>query len=148
MGGEAKRSDLSKLITEYNRIRTAVTFTNGAAGGTGTLTVNVANLSSVVPEKVTITSLKAGITDLFTKFSANCDCTANPQCNQTCQVTTCQTQCTITGNQAQCNATTDQGCQTTTCQSQCSIPNQGQCSTGNQGQCTCMTNQRNQGQCK
>lgn len=149
MANEVKRADVSALITTYNTIRTSVTFTHGAAGGTGTLTVNVANLNSPIPEKVTLTSLKAGIDDLFAKFSLNCNCKTNTDCNQTCQSSTCQNQCTPTGNQAQCNAQSNQGCQTTTCQTQCTTGNQSCQTPANQG-CQaglnqgCQANQANQ----
>lgn len=138
MANEIKRADVSALVSTYNTIRTSVTFTQGAAGGTGTMPVNVANLNSPIPEKVTLESLKECIDDLFSKFSGNCNCGVNNDCNQTCQATTCQTQCTVTGNQAQCNATANQGCQATTCQKCQTAANQGCQSHANQG---CQLNQ-------
>ena len=147
MANEIKRADVSALVSTYNTIRTSVTFTHGAAGGTGTQTVNVANLNSPIPERVTLESLKVCIDDLFSKFSGNCNCSVNADCNQTCQLTTCQTQCTVTGNQAQCNATANQGCQSTTCQKCQTAANQGCQSYANQG-CQlnqgCESNQGNQ----
>lgn len=145
MANEIKRADVAELVSSYNTIRTSVTFEQGTAGGTGTMTVNVANLNNPIPEKVTLESLKSCITDLFTKFSGNCNCATNTDCNQTCQTTTCQTQCTVTGNQAQCGTPANQGCQTTTCQGQCTTANQANQSALNQG---CQVNQgcqRNQG---
>lgn len=149
MANEVKRADVSALVTKYNTIRSSVTFTQGAAGGTGTLTVNVTNLNNPIPEKITLTSLKGCIDDLFTKFSENCNCAENLQCNQSCQEITCESECVIAGNQAQCNATSNQGCQTTTCQANQVSANQAplyhnQACQVNQA---CQGNQSNQGQC-
>ena len=150
MAGEVNRADVSALVAEYNQIRMSVTFTQGAAGGTGTLPVNVTNLNSAIPELITLTSLRNGITDLFGKFSSNCDCPTNTDCNQTCENIQCQSECVATGNQAQCNPISNQACEEALCQMDCTTANQTQCTTGNQKNCTypnqaCQTNQNNQG---
>lgn len=104
-----KRSDLNSQVTLYNTIRKAVTFTHGAAGGTGTQAPNTASLGNTTLNKATLTSLQACINNLETKFSQNCDCLTNPDCCQTCQETTCQ----------ECQKNTCQSCQSVSCQSNC-----------------------------
>ncbi|EGJ51811.1 hypothetical protein Desaf_3530 [Desulfocurvibacter africanus subsp. africanus str. Walvis Bay] len=64
------------------------------------------------PRRVNLEQLKAAVHWLEGKFSGNCDCLSNPDCCQTCQTITCQSQA------SQC---TCQSCQA--CQAQCSSTN-------------------------
>lgn len=104
-----KKSDLQTQVDTYNTIRTSVTFTHGAAGGTGTEEADAASLASDAVTKVTLASLQECINALEAKFSGNCDCLENLDCCQTCQETTCQ----------ECQKTLCQSCQSTSCQTNC-----------------------------
>jgi hypothetical protein len=111
-----KRVDVQELIDALNTISAATKFSPD-------YNPEVSISSDVSPEAVKITSLQQAINGFEEKFSGNCNCLVNNECNQTCQGYICQS----TGNQS--------------CQSaaQCSVVNCSQCSYACQSLANCTT---------
>jgi len=76
------RQEIIDMTTQFEQIRDSVTYKSGQTKPV----IDKHTHTVTFPERVTLTSLQAGVKQLESYYSQNCNCLTNPQCCQTCQI--------------------------------------------------------------
>lgn len=138
---------------DYNELNAALSILKSKVTFSTAYNPTLALTNSAKPVVENLNTIRSAINGFQTRFSSNCNCYLNMNCNQACQsvcasqscqstcAQTCQSVCASQACQSVCASQTCQSvCTGQACQSQCTSVNQSCQSTANQS-CQSAANQ-------